>query len=1701
MTCQAGTFNDAIAHDVTKCKDCGEACGPAEYKEMECTARKDIKCSKCSMCGKNEYTAAECSETADTVCVPVTDCQERCTFNEEAGQCWPTLHAIPCSTFNGDAGNCAATAHCKVNGKSCNDIINNNAAEDGNSGRGRGIVCIAAGRGDCQATQSVDGNGCTWDPSSEVCRPKQCGDIYDPTVCAASGLGCRFDKSLFYCNAKDAPVPCSRYYTSAMCAKASEYCSYSAEVQACIAAVPAASFVATAPCASFHGAALGSCPLDRCKRDVFANVCHGFHETVPCHLYPQREVCPGDASAIVREFRNVARTRQSDAQCALQRPQCDRDTEYEIKPGTLTSDILCGKLTKCSAAQYQTKAATTWSDRTCTVLTVCKKGAEFEAVAPTKAVQGGEFYTSDRTCAPVSEPCTEGKQYESKPITETSDRECNEYSSACKVPYQFEASPRTATSDRVCTFITPCKFRTEYQTAPSTATTDRQCKAATPPCDSAAAAADDESEAGEGEGVREGGDDDNSADASGEGEAADDDTAVDFFESTALTATSDRICQAVQVCNANTEFESLAPTPTTDRTCSAVRKPCAANVEFEAAGRTDTADRICLQITTCNATAYEVAAPTSTSNRQCASLACPGSMFRPQKADNSNSTTNNSSVPNHNGTTGGVWPCRHVRDPCTLGEEYENHAATSTSDRACSPTTKCAVADDLYQSVAATATTDAQCLPLQVCTAGEFYENVGPTATNDRGCAACTTCAAGLRAATQCNSTADTECVACNSCPPRTELVSNCTDARPKPICDLCDVCPIGFHWHPGLQGECTCARCSSCAPDEFETATCTDTHDRSCQLIRDECSTDEVYESAEPTATSDRTCTEASTCNATLGEYEKSQLSLRADRVCAQVMNCSKIACNPFNSTDVMYQVKGATYDMDAVCMCPTVCPRGTFEAEPPSLYSDRVCTPCTHGLFQNETAQAECNPWAECTRDEWECGAPGSRVDRKCCPVTRCNATLQYQLSPPTNTTDRRCGDQTVCDIEGQWEQVDATATSDRACSSIEECVPDVQYEVSPPSPSANRVCATIQSCFRGGAANSEWECGNYTDVANRECCLVQQCDGDSQFEESVPTPTSDRVCTNFTACNSTSEYISKRGVADADRECSPISDCAAQRPAAYQARPSTTYTDAVCIPVTICSVGMYQAQAAKAGMDAVCRDCNGVTQFQDTKGQTSCKPVRACKAGSEFMSSPPTRSRNGVCKKYSKCGKDEFESVAATATSDRECAQCRTCNPATDFEYQACTLLSESQDTVCRAFTETCDGTQYFEAVPPLPTADRVCQRHRSCSIGEWMAGDGNATHDVDCRLLSTCRPGSKQTARPSRTSDRICSRCTQGVDFTVGINERFCTPCSLQCPPGFGRTADCKTTVDISCKVCTQGLFSLNEVCTAWKVCQSGYFEVTAPSEVSDRACTPCPHGTWRISASEVESGSTVGCQRWSACPDGTQSAGTESRTADRTCVQTTTSTTVAKLTTQRTSMPAASGGKPIATTANPADLEASNTMVSSGMEEVVVYAVIGVIGLLFIIILAMTISGNGCGKRPTPTKQPHGGEAAYHVESGQHRGKHEPLEESEPVQQITQVLAAPVSSTGSGVGVGGGSSGAHTPHLHVGVVDADVSNGNGLIAKKQKNVGGKEGITNKKKKKGHAGARATPLQATAWAGGSAEGGSLWALEHGVETSEL
>ena len=82
-----------------------------------------------------------------------------------------------------------------------------------------------------------------------------------------------------------------------------------------------------------------------------------------------------------------------------------------------------------------------------------------------------------------------------------------------------------------------------------------------------------------------------------------------------------RVCAAWTPCNTTTQYEAVAPTSSTERTCATIAAPCVFPQQYELAAPTATSNRLCNTTTAvCPASTYQTSLPTPTSDRGCNAL-------------------------------------------------------------------------------------------------------------------------------------------------------------------------------------------------------------------------------------------------------------------------------------------------------------------------------------------------------------------------------------------------------------------------------------------------------------------------------------------------------------------------------------------------------------------------------------------------------------------------------------------------------------------------------------------------------------------------------------------------------------------------------------------------------------------------------------------------------------------------------------------------------------------------------------------------------------------------------------------------------------------------------------------------------------------------------------------------------------------------
>lgn len=377
-------------------------------------------------------------------------------------------------------------------------------------------------------------------------------------------------------------------------------------------------------------------------------------------------------------------------------------------------------------------------------------------------------------------------------------------------------------------------------------------------------------------------------------------------------------------------------------------------------------------------------------------------------------------------------------------------------------------------------------------------------------------------------------------------------------------------------------------------------------------------------------------------------------------------------------------------------------------------------------------------------------------------------------------------------------------------------------------------------GGSGGSTMRTCSATEYFDgTECAALTTCTSD-QFEAVPPAPDHDRVCKPFTTCGA-DEY----------------------------ATPGQPGQDHVCTPLTVCAAGTFVSGKPSATTDRVCSACAAGT-FSSQLDADACTTWSLC-SGAEVESVPPSAtsdrvcstcgsgmySSGGTCHALTTCTAQQYESQAATATSDRQCTAISNCAagssqtaaPTATSNRQcapcgANTFSTQTNATSCTTWT-TCTGSQY-QTTAPSATADRACASLTTCSAGQY---------------IKTAATG---------TSDRVCSACASGT-FSTAANSSACSNFT-QCNAGTYLSASGSATQDQTCKACASGTFSTTTnaaSCKAWKTCGAGQGETVPGSTTSDRTCGACGAGTYGSGGSCLACGSgtyssTTGATSCSSC---------------------------------------------------------------------------------------------------------------------------------------------------------------------------------------------------------------------------------------------
>jgi hypothetical protein len=220
---------------------------------------------------------------------------------------------------------------------------------------------------------------------------------------------------------------------------------------------------------------------------------------------------------------------------------------------------------------------------------------------------------------------------------------------------------------------------------------------------------------------------------------------------------------------------------------------------------------------------------------------------------------------------------------------------------------------------------------------------------------------------------------------------------------------------------------------------------------------------------------------------------------------------------------------------------------------------------------------------------------------------------------------------------------------------------------------------------------------------------------------------------------------------------------------------------------AAGGYGCRSCAAGTVApatgttACRACDGHTEWQDEAGTTTCKAARVCTA-TEWESKAATPTSNRECREQPLCTITQWEHTPAGTHTKRICLDHTTC---TSTQWRTLDAGTH-HDRVCQDHT-TCTATQW-ETRPAGTLHDRVCQDHTTCTSTQWETVNGGEYNDRVCEDHTTCTTTQWAIVRAEGYVDRVCkahTTCTNEEFEHVAAgthHDRVCKRCDAEpeCP---------------------------------------------------------------------------------------------------------------------------------------------------------------------------------------------------------------------------------------------------------------------------------------------------------------------------------
>ena len=779
------------------------------------------------------------------------------------------------------------------------------------------------------------------------------------------------------------------------------------------------------------------------------------------------------------------------------------------------------------------------------------------------------------------------------------------------------------------------------------------------------------------------------------------------------TTENDRLCQACGTICPPEHYKSADCAGTTDNTCSICSEQCTSGT-YEAVSCDFQHDRVCATCSgECPEGTFETTPCSFTADRICSpcSGACPDGLYESGSCNplGNRACSICAQCDNEEYETTACSPdqnreCSVCNEVCTFGV-FEAQSCTPTSNRQCSECqSECDSLErnpdghvEWRESRACSVSSDRECTACIQCSPMEFMTGEC-SVESDRTCSACAVCAAESFASTPCSAYADATCTGCSErCFSGLFESVACTPYSDRE----CSDCTTG------------------CGENQFVSAACSEQQDTQCTDCSGDC-VDGTWMNAACTAEADRECEVCDSCLAE--EYTVVPCESASNRECA---GCTA-PCEPET-----YESTACTQDSNRVCStCRQRCGEAFFE--------DTPCTP--------SGTDRSCTRISECTATEFELSPQTVTSDRICRTPISCTST-EYEMAAPTATTDRVCATLSVCTQGVTYDQRYSTlattptttpTTTLTTTMTTTQTTSHTTLQTTPPITTLNPTATTSPS--------DDSSAPPFMALWNRDCVACSSDCPPEMYAAVACTTEQDRYCELCgTPCNDASmgaSYEAQSCTFDHDRVCAECSTSCPEN--MFEATPCGATEDRTCEQcITECPAGQYLAVPCSAGSDAVCMDVTaacGVDQYESQSATSTSNRICAqCTSGCPALSFLVDECDPGT---------------DGVQGSDRRCAPCSDGCPENFFQSSAC---SASSDRQCTAVSGRCTAFVEFEAVAPTPTSDRQCQSQTECDLennAQFISEAPTPYSDRVCRDTTVCNGAQNETVAPTATSDRGC-----------------------------------------------------------------------------------------------------------------------------------------------------------------------------------------------------------------------------------------------------------------------------------------------------------------------------------------------------------